>query len=104
VPSEEGLASYYADALHGRKTASGEPYDKAQLTCAHRSFPFGTELTVERLDTGARTTCRVNDRGPSSPKRIVDLSRAAAEQLDLLGPGVTRVRLWITNPATSPQP
>jgi rare lipoprotein A len=89
----EGQASYYSDKLAGRSTASGEPYDPSALTAAHRSLPFGTRLRVTRADNGRSVVVRVNDRGPfGSASRIVDLSRAAAEQLDMIRAGVVAVR------------
>lgn len=86
-----GLASYYADSLTGRPTASGEPYDPKQLTAAHRTLPFGTLVEVTRQD-GRTVTVRINDRGPfGSKKRILDLSRRAAEQVGLIRAGVAPV-------------
>jgi rare lipoprotein A len=90
---QEGNATYYADSLHGRKTASGEPYDKNAFTCAHKTLPFGTMLKVESLTNGKTVIVRVNDRGPFSKSRIIDLSRVAAEQIDLIKPGVMKVRI-----------
>lgn len=90
---ETGLASWYADRFHGRPTASGEPYDKAALTCAHRSAPFGARLLVTDLESGRRVVVTVNDRGPHVAGRVVDLSRAAAERLGMLGRGLVRVRV-----------
>ncbi len=88
-----GRASYYSDSLAGRSTASGEPYDPGELTAAHRSLPFGTVVEVERVDTGARVTVRVNDRGPfNDRRRIFDLSRRAAEELDMIRRGVVEIR------------
>jgi len=89
----EGVASYYAASLHGRPTASGEPYDRAGFTAAHRSLRLGTCLTVVNLENGRKARVRVNDRGPFAKERVLDLSEAAAEQLGLIGPGVARVRL-----------
>jgi rare lipoprotein A len=89
----EGKAAYYSDALAGRPTASGEKYDPAQLTAAHRSLPFGSVVRVVRRDTGAVVYVRITDRGPfGDASRIIDLSRAAAEQLDMLRAGVVPVR------------
>jgi rare lipoprotein A len=88
-----GLASYYADSLAGRSTASGEPYDPKKKTCAHRRLKFGTVVDVEVLATGLRATCRVNDRGPFVRGRIIDLSRAVAEDLDMIEAGVVKVRI-----------
>lgn len=88
-----GAASYYHDSLAGRSTASGEPYDPRQFTAANRTLPFGTVLRVIRVDTGASVIVRVNDRGPfGRRRRIVDLSRAAAEELDMIRRGVVQVR------------
>ncbi|MBA2777703.1 septal ring lytic transglycosylase RlpA family protein [Billgrantia kenyensis] len=90
---EQGLASFYADRYHGRQTASGERHDRNALTAAHRSLPFGTTVRVTRLDNGSETVVRINDRGPFVRGRVIDLSRRAAEELDMIGPGVVEVRL-----------
>lgn len=90
---QEGIASYYHDSLHGRLTASGQPYDREAATCAHRTHRFGTVLRVELVETGAAVQCRVNDRGPFVKGRIVDLSRKLAADLGLLERGVARVRV-----------
>ncbi|MCA9794548.1 MAG: septal ring lytic transglycosylase RlpA family protein [Candidatus Eremiobacteraeota bacterium] len=95
VWAEEGLASYYADKFQGRPTASGQPYDRQALTAAHRTHPFGTRLRVTRLDTGQSVEVVVNDRGPHNPERVVDLSRKAAEELDLIRDGVIRVEVEV---------
>ncbi len=92
----EGRASYYADRFEGRSTASGEPYRAAELTAASRDLPFGTVVRVVRVDTGASVVVRVNDRGPfGDHSRILDLSRAAAEQLDMIRAGVIEIRAEI---------
>jgi rare lipoprotein A len=93
VGAEQGLASYYADALRGRPTASGAPYDPAALTCAHRSHPFGARLRVTELARGRSVVVTVNDRGPFVAGRVVDLSRAAAAALGIIGRGVAQVRV-----------
>ncbi|WP_231489598.1 septal ring lytic transglycosylase RlpA family protein [Billgrantia saliphila] len=90
---EQGQASFYADRYHGRRTASGEAYDRNALTAAHRSLPFGTRVRVTRLDNGRETVVRINDRGPFVRGRVIDLSRRAAEELNMLGQGVAEVRL-----------
>ncbi len=88
-----GRASYYSDRLAGRHTANGDVYDPRALTAANRDLPFGTVLRVVREDTGASVIVRVNDRGPFRDHgRILDLSRAAAEALDMIGAGVVEVR------------
>lgn len=94
---EFGKCGYYADALHGRKTTSGEPYDKTQFTCAHKSLPFGTNLKVTRLDTKKSVIVRVNDRGPFMDGYVVDLSRTAAEKIGLIREGVTKVKIEVVN-------
>jgi rare lipoprotein A len=90
---ERGLASFYADGLQGRPTASGAPYDRRAFTCAHRSWPFGAVLRVTALDSGRSLEVKVTDRGPWVEGRVVDLSHAAAEALGMLGRGVIRVEI-----------
>ncbi|HET9959277.1 MAG TPA: septal ring lytic transglycosylase RlpA family protein [Polyangiaceae bacterium] len=87
-----GRVSYYSDSLSGRPTASGEPYQPARFTAAHRSLPFGSVVRVVREDTGEEVYVRINDRGPFVRGRILDLSGAAARQLGLLRRGVMPVR------------
>jgi rare lipoprotein A len=87
-----GDASYYASFFNGRMTSNGERYDPRKLTAANRTLPFGTRLRVTRLDTGRSVVVRVNDRGPfGKRRRILDLSRAAAEELDMIGAGHAEV-------------
>lgn len=92
-----GRVSYYHDSLAGNCTASGEVYDPTALTAASRDLAFGTVVRVVREDGGGRVTVRVNDRGPfgRDRTRILDLSRAAAEQLDMIRAGVVSVRAEI---------
>lgn len=94
-----GRASYYSDRLAGRSTASGEPYRPALYTAASRDLPFGTIVRVRRLDGERQVTyVRVNDRGPFGDRtRILDLSRIAAEQLDMIRNGVVRIRAEIVH-------
>lgn len=89
-----GVASWYADSLHGRRTANGERYNREEYTAAHRSLPFGARLCVRSLVNGRTVIVRVNDRGPFTPGRIIDLSRAAAEDLGMMGLGIKSVELW----------
>lgn len=89
----EGLASWYGPGFAGRRTASGEVFDPAQLTAAHRTLPFGTRVRVTNLANGRSVEVRITDRGPFKPDRIIDLSRGAAEALDMLRSGVARVRV-----------
>jgi rare lipoprotein A len=93
---QRGKATYYGDALAGRSTASGEPYDPRAFTAAHRKLPFGSVVRVTVEATGATVYVRINDRGPFAGRgRIIDVSRAAAEQLRLIRPGVLDVRLEV---------
>lgn len=98
----EGRASYYADSLAGRHTANGDVYEPTELTAASRELPFGTILRVVRVQTGASVIVRVNDRGPfGDRRRVLDLSRAAAEALDMIRAGVADVRVEVLErPAT----
>ena len=89
-----GAASYYADSLSGNATASGEPYDPARLTAAHRTLPFGARLLVVRAGTEQAVEVTVNDRGPFVPGRIIDLSRAAAARIGLVTDGIGDVCLF----------
>lgn len=87
-----GEASFYADFFNGRQTASGERYDPRKLTAANRTLPLGTRVQVTRLDTGKSVVVRVNDRGPfGKRRRIFDLSKAAARQLDMLHVGTAEI-------------
>jgi rare lipoprotein A len=91
--SQVGTASWYGGFLHGRKTASGERFNMNDLTAAHRAVKLGTVLRVTNLDNGRTTTVRVNDRGPYVNNRIIDLSAAAARDLDMKQDGLARVRI-----------
>ncbi len=95
--TEDGLASWYGgkDGFEGKPTASGEIYDSSLLTAAHRELPLGTVVEVTNLDNGKSVRVRINDRGPFVAGRVIDLSRAAAREIDLLGPGVGPVRLSV---------
>lgn len=99
---EFGKASYYNDKFEGKKTASGEKYAKAELTCAHKTLKFGTIVRVTRLDNNESVDARVNDRGPYSEGHIVDLSRAAAENIGLVKAGVLKVKLEVIEEAPAP--
>jgi rare lipoprotein A len=93
--SEEGLASWYGIPYHGRHAADGEIYDMETLVAAHRVLPFNTWLVVTNLSNNKAVKVRVIDRGPFVSGRIIDLSKAAAREIGLLGPGVGRVRLEV---------
>ncbi len=88
-----GEASFYGRRFQGRRTASGERYDMSQLTCAHPTAPFGTRLRVTDLETGRSVVVTVNDRGPFTRGRVVDVSLAAARALGMVERGVARVRV-----------
>lgn len=90
-----GKASYYGDKFHGRKTASGERYDRTLLTAAHRTLPFGTMVTVRNLLNSKTVVVRVNDRGPHKKSRIIDLSYAAAEKIGMCSKGIVPVEIEI---------
>ena len=94
APEEQiGVASWYGPGFHGNKTASGEVFDMHARTAAHRTLPFGTLVRVTRLDTGASTVVRINDRGPTKRGRVIDLSNGAAQDLNLVKDGLARVRV-----------
>jgi rare lipoprotein A len=100
---ESGYALYYADYLDGRQTASGEIFSQQELTCAHKTHPFGTLLKVTRQDNDMSVIVRVNDRGPFCDGCSVDLSRIAAERIDLIKAGKKMVHVQVvgfsrTNP------
>lgn len=92
---EEGVASWYGPGYHGRRTSSGERYDQDELTAAHATWTFGTRVRVTFLRTGRSVVVRINDRFPNHKGRVIDLSRAAARQIGLIGPGTGRVRLEV---------
>jgi len=92
---EKGMASWYGKPYHGRTTASGERYDMHQMTAAHRTLPFGTVVRVTNLENGRKVEVRITDRGPFKKGRIIDLSYAAAKKLDMIGPGVVKVKIVV---------
>src|SRR5688572_28496612 len=93
APLETGVACYYARKFQGAMTASGERLDVDALTAAHRTLPFGTRVRVTNLDNGKFVVVRIIDRGPHNKGRVIDLSPAAAEALDMLRAGVANVEL-----------
>jgi rare lipoprotein A len=100
----EGLASYYAEPYHGRRTASGEVFDTYKaMTAAHRTLPFNTVVRVQNLANGKAVQVRINDRGPFIAGRIIDLSVRAARAIDMLRSGVVLVTLQILSPGTEPR-
>jgi rare lipoprotein A len=90
-----GIASWYGSIRQGHHTASGERFDKDELTAAHRTLPFGTMVRVVDLNSGKSVVVRINDRGVLFPDRVIDLSSAAADDLGILRSGVAKVRLEI---------
>ncbi|MFN0159194.1 MAG: septal ring lytic transglycosylase RlpA family protein [Bacteroidota bacterium] len=93
-----GVASYYADDFHGRKTANGEKYDMHELTAAHRTLPFNTRVRVTNLANNMSVTVRINDRGPFKDDRVIDLSLEAAKEVGLIANGTAQVVLEIIDP------
>lgn len=98
--AERGVASWYGERFHGRPTSSGEPYDMHALTAAHRTLPIPTYVRVTNLANGRSLVVRVNDRGPFSDpdNRLIDLSYAAAQQLDVVRDGTASVRIEAIEP------
>lgn len=90
-----GVASYYGDEFHGRKTANGEIYDRSDFSAAHRSLPFGTFLKVRNPATERSVIVRVNDRGPFKETRVLDVSFAAAQELGLVKTGTAQVEITV---------
>jgi rare lipoprotein A len=93
--TEEGNASWYGNPFHGRRASNGEVYDMNKFTAAHRTLPFETMVRVTNLNNGKSTTVRITDRGPFVAGRIIDLSLAAAREIESVGPGVVPVRLEV---------
>ena len=97
----EGKASYYADSFHGRRTASGERFSQRKLTAASRKFPLGSRVVVTNAENGKSVEVVINDRGPYVKGRVIDLSRKAAQELDMIEDGVVDVRVE-AKPSTQP--
>jgi rare lipoprotein A len=102
--SERGEASWYGMPFHGRQTASGERYDMHRMSAAHRELPFGTVIEVRNVDNGRRIQVRVNDRGPFVRDRILDLSLAAATELDMVRTGTASIELRVVELGQTPLP
>lgn len=90
-----GFASYYGDEFQGRLTSNGEVFNQRSFTAAHRNLPFGTKVRVINMKNNRSVFVRINDRGPFVENRVIDLSRAAAEQLDMLKDGVAQVVITV---------
>ncbi|MCJ7755006.1 MAG: septal ring lytic transglycosylase RlpA family protein [Thermoanaerobaculales bacterium] len=102
--TEKGIASWYGEPYHRRRTASGEVYDMHAMTAAHKTLPFGTVVKVDRRDTGADVKVRINDRGPFIEGRIIDLSYAAAKIIGLDIDGVAPVKIKVVGREDAPLP
>jgi rare lipoprotein A len=101
--TETGMASWYGHPYHGRQAADGEIYDMETLVAAHRTLPFNTWVRVTNLSNSKTVDVRIIDRGPFVGGRIIDLSHAAAQAVDLIGPGVAQVRLEIIRAPRNPE-
>ena len=95
---DTGTASFYAEAFHGKKTSNGEKYDMHDRTCAHRWLPYNTQVRVTNLANGRSVIVRVNDRGPWKHTRLIDLSKGAAKELDMIRSGTARVAIEVVDP------
>lgn len=102
VPIERGIASWYGPRFHGRRTANGERYNMNELTAAHPSLPFNTRVAVRNTRTGREVVVRINDRGPFSKNRIIDLSYAAAREVGVVAPGTASVEIFLVPAAGAP--
>ena len=90
-----GTASWYGGKFHGRKTANGETYNMHAMTAAHKYLPFGTEVVVTNQNSGKSVVVRINDRGPFVGSRIIDLSQAAANRIDMINAGTAKVTVEV---------
>lgn len=93
--AQVGMASWYGPGFAGRLTANGERFDPSKLTCAHRTFKFGTILEVTNLENGRSVVVRVNDRGPYAKNRVIDLSEEAARRIGMIEKGHVKVRIEV---------
>ncbi|CAM3384514.1 septal ring lytic transglycosylase RlpA family protein [Pontibacter korlensis] len=93
--AQKGEASWYGSRYHGRKTSSGERYNKYEMTAAHKTLPFGTKVKVTNLDNNEWVIVRINDRGPFVGDRIIDVSEAAARELDFHDEGIGNVKIEV---------
>jgi rare lipoprotein A len=99
---ESGVASWYGPGFHGKQTANGERYNQNDMTAAHKTLPFNTVVRVTNLDNGKSVRVRINDRGPYVDNRVIDLSRRAAERIDMVDSGVARVRIQLVKEGDRP--
>lgn len=94
-PKQTGIASYYANKFNGRKTSSGEKFSQDSLTAAHKTLKFGTFVKVRNLKNDSTVIVKINDRLPKSSKRSIDLSKKAAQQLNFIKSGLTKVEITV---------
>lgn len=95
---EVGEASWYGPGFHGRETASGEIFDQKKMTAAHPTLPLGTEAEVTNLENKKKVEVEITDRGPYTKNRVIDLSKAAAQKLDMKEEGVSKVKIEAAEP------
>lgn len=100
---QSGMASYYADKFNGRRTANGERFDNTAMTAAHPSLPFGTLIEVTNMRNGKKVVVRVNDRGPYTHARVLDLSKNAARQLGMHNTGTAKVKVAVLDKNKRPE-
>lgn len=99
---DSGIASWYGPNFHGKLTANGERYNMNDYTAAHKTLPFNTMVRVDNVENGKSVVVRINDRGPYIANRIIDLSRRAAQQIDMIGNGTVSVRLMVVREGDRP--
>ncbi|NGP88844.1 septal ring lytic transglycosylase RlpA family protein [Fodinibius halophilus] len=97
-----GTASWYGERFHGKLTASGEKYDTETLTAAHKSLPFNTVVRVVNIEKDKTIEVRINNRGPFTGDRIIDLSRKAARKIDIIEDGLAEVELYLIKEGDKP--
>jgi rare lipoprotein A len=100
--TEQGIASWYGAPFHGRQASDGEVFDMNQLVAAHRTLPFGSRVRVTNLNNGKQIEVRIIDRGPFVSGRIIDLSLAAAQAIDMVGSGIVPVRIELVGRPSEP--
>lgn len=99
---EVGNATFYHNRFHARRMANGQKYNKDSMFCAHKTYPFGTLLKVKNLRNGKEVIVKVTDRGPHQKRLTIDLSRAAAEELEIISRGIARVEITPYQPLRNP--
>ena len=92
---DEGIASWYGEDYHGTETANGEIYDMESLTAAHKTLPFNSMVNVKNIENGTSVVVRINNRGPFVEGRVIDLSRKAAREIDIITAGLAEVEVYL---------